>query len=149
HAWLEQVRVAGACAAVVEQHDVNVDLPQVALGDTRSALTRISTAWRRQFSLPVIGVTGSNGKTTTKEMIASILAVWHGEPARLAAQGNVNHDLGVPLTVLRLSSQHRAGVIELGMNHPGEIAQLAAIALPTVGLVNNAQREHQEFMHTV
>lgn len=149
HAWLEQVREAGACAAVVEQRNGSVNLSQVALGDTRSALTRISTAWRRQFSLPVIGVTGSNGKTTTKEMIASILAVWHGESGRLATQGNLNNDLGVPLTVLRLSSQHRAGVIELGMNHPGEIAQLAAVALPTVGLVNNAQREHQEFMHTV
>ncbi|NYT65555.1 bifunctional UDP-N-acetylmuramoyl-L-alanyl-D-glutamate--2,6-diaminopimelate ligase MurE/UDP-N-acetylmuramoyl-tripeptide--D-alanyl-D-alanine ligase MurF [Alcaligenaceae bacterium] len=149
HAWLEQVRQAGACAAIVEQRDSGVALPQIVVGDTRSALTRISTAWRRQFALPVIGVAGSNGKTTTKEMIASILAVCHGESKRLATQGNLNNDLGVPLTVLRLSSQHRAAVIELGMNHPGEIAQLTQIALPTVGLVNNAQREHQEFMHTV
>lgn len=149
HSWLEQVREAGACGAVVEQANDSIILPQVVLGDTRAALTRISTAWRRQFDLPVIGVTGSNGKTTTKEMIASILASWHGESGRLATQGNLNNDLGVPLTVMRLSRQHQTGVIELGMNHPGEIAELAAIALPTVGLVNNAQREHQEFMHTV
>src|SRR5690606_10512297 len=98
---------------------------------------------------PVIGVAGSNGKTTTKEMIASILRAWLGADASLATQGNLNNDIGVPLTVLRLNDVHRAGVFELGMNHPGEIALLARIAQPTVGLVNNAQREHQEFMHTV
>lgn len=149
HAWLEQARAAGACAALVQEADSTVDLPQLVVGDTRTALTRISTAWRQQFSLPVIGVTGSNGKTTTKEMIAAILANRHGEVARLATLGNLNNDLGVPLTVLRLTGQHQAAVIELGMNHPGEIAQLTEVAQPTIGLVNNAQREHQEFMHTV
>lgn len=149
HAWLEQARSAGACAAIVEQKESGTELPQIALGDTRLALTRMGTAWREQFAIPVIGVTGSNGKTTTKEMIASIFAVWQGESGRLATQGNLNNDLGVPLTVLRLRDTHKVAVIELGMNHPGEISQLTAIALPTVGLVNNAQREHQEFMHSV
>lgn len=149
HASLEQAHSAGACAAIVEHKNLDVDLPQIVLGDTRLALTRISKAWRQQFAIPVIGVTGSNGKTTTKEMIASIFAVWQGESGRLATQGNLNNDLGVPLTVLRMREEHKVAVIELGMNHPGEIAQLTAVALPTVGLVNNAQREHQEFMHTV
>jgi UDP-N-acetylmuramoyl-tripeptide--D-alanyl-D-alanine ligase len=117
--------------------------------DTLVALGRIAHAWRTGFDLPVIGVTGSNGKTTVKEMIASILAAAVGEDARLATQGNLNNEIGVPLTLFRLTASHRAAVVELGMNHPGEIARLAAIAAPTVALVNNAQREHQEFMHTV
>jgi len=99
--------------------------------------------------VPVVAVTGSNGKTTTKEMIASIFRRSPGEEASLATRGNLNNDIGVPLTVLRLNRQHRAAVFELGMNHPGEISLLAGIAQPTVALVNNAQREHQEFMLTV
>src|SRR5690606_4533018 len=94
-------------------------------------------------------VTGSNGKTTTKEMIASILRQALGEEGSLATRGNLNNDIGVPLTVLRLNRGHLAAVFELGMNHPGEIALLAGVAQATVALVNNAQREHQEFMHTV
>ncbi|MGB3276414.1 MAG: UDP-N-acetylmuramoyl-tripeptide--D-alanyl-D-alanine ligase, partial [Castellaniella sp.] len=113
------------------------------------ALRRAATAWRRQFHMPVIAVTGSNGKTTTKEMISAILAAWCGEEGRLATRGNLNNDIGLPLTVLRLRPAHRAAVLELGMNHPGEIPVLAAIAQSTVALVNNAQREHQEFMNTV
>ncbi len=149
HAYLAQVMQAGACAAIVEHKDDSVALPQFVLGDTRLALIRISTAWRRLFTLPLIGVTGSNGKTTTKEMIASIFRAWLTPEASLATQGNLNNDIGVPLTLLRLNDQHRAAVVELGMNHPGEIAVLSRIAEPTVALVNNAQREHQEFMHTV
>jgi UDP-N-acetylmuramoyl-tripeptide--D-alanyl-D-alanine ligase len=124
-------------------------LPAIVVPDTLVALGRIAHAWRAGFDLPVIGVTGSNGKTTVKEMIASILAAAVGEEARLATQGNLNNEIGVPLTLFRLTASHRAAVVELGMNHPGEIARLAAIASPTVALVNNAQREHQEFMHTV
>ncbi|PLC55442.1 UDP-N-acetylmuramoyl-L-alanyl-D-glutamate--2,6-diaminopimelate ligase [Pollutimonas nitritireducens] len=149
HAYLAQVMQAGAYAAIVDQKDESVVLPQFALGDTRAALIRISTAWRRLFTLPLIGVTGSNGKTTTKEMIASIFRAWLPAYASLATQGNLNNDIGVPLTLLRLNDQHRAAVVELGMNHPGEIAVLSGMAQPTVALVNNAQREHQEFMHTV
>ena len=148
HAYLRQAEQAGACAAVVERRDPSVPLHQFVLGDTRQALIRAATAWRRTFDLPVIAVTGSNGKTTTKEMIAAILRQSLGE-AGLATRGNLNNDIGVPLTVLRLTRSHRAAVFELGMNHPGEIALLAQIAQPTIALVNNAQREHQEFMHTV
>lgn len=96
----------------------------------------------------MIAVTGSNGKTTVTQMIATILRTAAGEQAH-ATQGNLNNDIGVPLTVLRLHPEHRLSVVELGMNHPGEIAYLSAIAQPTVALVNNAQREHQEFMGTV
>lgn len=149
HAYLEQVQEAAACAAVVEQRNPALTLPQFALGDTRAALGRIGAAWRRRFSIPAIAVAGSNGKTTTKEMIASILRAWQGAEGALSTAGNFNNDIGVPLTLLRLREKHRAAVFELGMNHPGEIAYLAWMAQPTIALVNNAQREHQEFMHTV
>ncbi|MEI2416919.1 bifunctional UDP-N-acetylmuramoyl-L-alanyl-D-glutamate--2,6-diaminopimelate ligase MurE/UDP-N-acetylmuramoyl-tripeptide--D-alanyl-D-alanine ligase MurF [Orrella sp. JC864] len=149
HDYVPQAHAAGACAAVVERPVPGALVPQIALGDTRAALGRLAAAWRAHHSLPLIAVTGSNGKTTTKEMISAILAAWVGEPARLATAGNFNNDIGVPLTLLRLRPEHRAAVVELGMNHPGEIAGLARMAAPTVALVNNAQREHQEFMHTV
>lgn len=149
HAYLAKVMQAGAAAAVVNEVDHDVALPQIALGDTRQALTKMASAWRQSFNIPVIGVTGSNGKTTTKEMIAAILASAWGDDARLATKGNLNNDLGVPLTILRLRSMHRVAVIELGMNHPGEIAHIAQCAQPTIGLVLNAQREHQEFMQSV
>ncbi|HEX7387451.1 MAG TPA: bifunctional UDP-N-acetylmuramoyl-L-alanyl-D-glutamate--2,6-diaminopimelate ligase MurE/UDP-N-acetylmuramoyl-tripeptide--D-alanyl-D-alanine ligase MurF [Castellaniella sp.] len=149
HDYLQAAARAGARAAVVAHPVPEATLTQIVLGDTRQALQRLATVWRSLFSLPVIAVTGSNGKTTTKEMISSILAAWVGEEGRLATEGNFNNDIGVPLSVLRLAPAHRAAVLELGMNHPGEIAVLAAIAQPTVALINNAQREHQEFMATV
>lgn len=149
HDYLDQAREAGAVAAFVEKKRAEARLPQIELGDTRIALIKLGQAWRQRFSLPVVAVTGSNGKTTTKEMISSIFAAWQGETSRLATQGNLNNEIGVPLTLLRLRAQHHCAVIELGMNHPDEIAGLARMAQPTVGLVNNAQREHQEFMHTV
>ena len=149
HNYLDQAEARGACAAVVAHAMPEARLPQLVVGDTRIALMRIGAAWRARFALPVVAVTGSNGKTTTKEMISAMLAEWQGEGNRLATAGNLNNDIGVPLTLLRLRPEHRAAVFELGMNHPGEIAQLAAIAAPTVTLVTNAQREHQEFMHSV
>jgi UDP-N-acetylmuramoyl-tripeptide--D-alanyl-D-alanine ligase len=97
----------------------------------------------------VIAVTGSNGKTTVTQMLASVLDACHPNGASLATRGNLNNDIGVPLTLLRLRAHHAMAVVELGMNHPGEIAALAAMAQPTVALVNNAQREHLEFMQTV
>jgi UDP-N-acetylmuramoyl-tripeptide--D-alanyl-D-alanine ligase len=149
HDFLDQVAARNVAAVVVEKLPENFPLPALVVPDTLAALGRIGNAWRSQFAIPVIGVTGSNGKTTVKEMIAAILAAAFGEDARLATQGNLNNEIGVPLTVMRLTGAHKAAVVELGMNHPGEIARLAAIAAPTVALVNNAQREHQEFMHTV
>ncbi|CAB3910099.1 UDP-N-acetylmuramoyl-L-alanyl-D-glutamate--2, 6-diaminopimelate ligase [Achromobacter mucicolens] len=149
HDYLDQAASRGACAALVAHRVADAGLTQLVVGDTRVALTRIGAAWRSRFSLPVVAVAGSNGKTTTKEMISAMLAEWQGETGRLATAGNLNNDIGVPLTLLRLRPEHRAAVFELGMNHTGEIAQLAAIAAPTVALVTNAQREHQEFMHTV
>jgi UDP-N-acetylmuramoyl-tripeptide--D-alanyl-D-alanine ligase len=149
HDFLDQVAGQGVAAVVVSRLPEGWTLPAIVVPDTLVALGRIAHAWRAQFQIPVIGVTGSNGKTTVKEMIASILAAAVGEDARLATQGNLNNEIGVPLTLFRLDASHRAAVVELGMNHPGEIGRLSAIATPTVGLVNNAQREHQEFMHTV
>ncbi|MDY7546491.1 UDP-N-acetylmuramoyl-tripeptide--D-alanyl-D-alanine ligase [Glaciimonas sp. CA11.2] len=149
HDFLDQVIAQGAAALIVERAPTNLSVPALIVADTRNALGAIANGWRRQFSLPLIAVTGSNGKTTVKEMIAAILAAAFGVDGYLSTRGNFNNEIGVPLTLQRLDASHRAAVIELGMNHPGEIAVLAAIAAPTVGLVNNAQREHQEFMASV
>ncbi|WGG49598.1 UDP-N-acetylmuramoyl-tripeptide--D-alanyl-D-alanine ligase [Rugamonas sp. DEMB1] len=149
HAFLAQVAERGVAAVVVEELPAGWTLPAIVVPDTLVALGQIANHWRRQFDLPLIGVTGSNGKTTVKEMIAGVLAAAYGEDGRLATRGNLNNEIGVPLTLFRLDAAQRAAVVELGMNHPGEIGRLAAIAAPTIGMVNNAQREHQEFMHTV
>jgi len=147
HAFVDAVADHGACAVVARQ--ANRRLPAIIVGDTRRALGDLAAGWRRRFAIPLVAVTGSNGKTTTKEMIASILSAAYGESDRLATRGNLNNDIGVPLTVLGLRAHHRAAVVELGMNHPGETARLAEIAAPSIVLVVNAQREHQEFMQTV
>lgn len=149
HDFLEDVVKLGAAAVVVQHAPATLTVPALVVTDTRVALGQIGHAWRARFVLPVIGVTGSNGKTTVKEMIAAILQATFGAEHALSTQGNLNNEIGVPQTLFRLNSQHSAAVIELGMNHPGEIAMLSALALPTVGLVNNAQREHQEFMASV
>jgi len=149
HQYLAQAAQAGAMAAIVQQRNPDVALPQCCVGDTFEAVDHMALAKRQQYALPVIAVTGSNGKTTTKDMIASILRAHFGEDAVHATPGNFNNALGVPLTLLALNAQHRVSVVEIGMNHPGEIAGLAAMVQPTVALVNNAQREHQEFMHSV
>jgi UDP-N-acetylmuramoyl-tripeptide--D-alanyl-D-alanine ligase len=148
HDFLPQARAAGAVAAIAHAGLAAAGLPGVEVPDTRLALGELARLWRAQFGLPLIAVTGSNGKTTVTQMIASILRAAAGGAAH-ATQGNLNNDIGVPLTLLRLKPEHRLAVIELGMNHPGEIPYLAALTQPTVALVNNAQREHQEFMGTV
>ena len=148
HDFLPKARAEGAVAAIAQHGLVQAGLPGIEVADTRLALGQIGAAWRSQFSLPLIAVTGSNGKTTVTQMIASILQAWKSEAA-FATEGNLNNDIGVPLTLLRLRAVHGAGVVELGMNHPGEIAYLAELVRPTVALVNNAQREHLEFMATV
>lgn len=149
HDFLSEVAAKGVAAIMAEYLPEGLSVPTLIVPDTRVALGELARGWRQQFSAPVIGVTGSNGKTTVKEMIASILAAAYGNDHFLATRGNLNNEIGVPLTVFRLDTSCKSAVIEMGMNHPGEIATLTAIALPTVGLVNNAQREHQEFMESV
>jgi len=148
HDFLPQARTQGAVAAIAESGLAEAGLPGLEVNDTKRALGQLAAGWRAQFSLPLIAVTGSNGKTTVTQMVAAILQAWKAEDA-LATQGNLNNDIGVPLTLLRLRAAHQAAVVELGMNHPGEIAYLAGLVQPTVALVNNAQREHLEFMQTV
>jgi UDP-N-acetylmuramoyl-tripeptide--D-alanyl-D-alanine ligase len=152
HNFLAQARDAGAVAALAERGLAAAALPGLQMADSLQGLQQLAAGWRRRMQLPLVAVTGSNGKTTVTQMLASILRAWCGDAA-LATSGNLNNHIGVPLMVLRLRQDHtlwhRAAVLELGMNHPGEIALLAQIAAPTVALVNNAQREHQEFMASV
>jgi UDP-N-acetylmuramoyl-tripeptide--D-alanyl-D-alanine ligase len=150
HDFLAAAAERGAAGALVDRrHAGELPLPVVVVDDTRRALGELARHWRARFSPALVAVTGSNGKTTVKEMLAAILRMHAGENAVLATAGNLNNDIGVPLTLLRLRAEHRWCAIELGMNHRGEIAYLSGIAAPTVGLVNNAQREHLEFMNSV
>jgi UDP-N-acetylmuramoyl-tripeptide--D-alanyl-D-alanine ligase len=151
HRFIDAAAGHGAAAAMVDEDSglAGPAIPLLVVGDTKRALGRLAAQWRERFELPLVAVTGSNGKTTVKEMIAAILRAHYGEAHVLATEGNLNNDIGVPLTLLGLREGHRAAVVELGMNHPGETAYLAAIASPTVALVNNAQREHQEFIKGV
>lgn len=146
--FLPQVSASGATAALAHHGLEAAKLAGLQVADTRIALGQLAKGWRSQFHLPVIAVTGSNGKTTVTQMIASILRSGFGDDA-LATQGNLNNDIGVPQTLLRMRAHHRCAVVELGMNHPGEIAGLADMTQATVALVNNAQREHLEHMATV
>lgn len=151
HDFVAQAAAAGAVAALVDQRHVPAatDLPLAMVADTTVALGALAAHWRRRFSIPLLAVVGSNGKTTVKEMIAACLRAHFGDAAVLATRGNLNNHIGLPLTLLALRGAHRVAVIEIGMNHPGETAQLAALAAPTIAVINNAQREHQEFMRSV
>jgi len=152
HDFLAEAKAQGASAALchyaAREQLLALDLPALLVPDTKRALGQLAAAWRAQFDLPLIAVTGSNGKTTVTQMLASILRAAYSNRS-LATLGNLNNDIGVPLTLLRLRAEHDCAVVELGMNHPGEMAELARLVRPTVALVNNAQREHQEFMATV
>jgi UDP-N-acetylmuramoyl-tripeptide--D-alanyl-D-alanine ligase len=152
HDFLPAARAAGAVAALAARGLAEAGLPGLQVADPLAALQQLAAGWRRHLHLPLLAVTGSNGKTTVTQMVGAILRAWHGEGG-FATQGNLNNHIGVPLTLLRLRQDdggwHRAGVVELGMNHPGETAQLAALVQPQAVLVNNAQREHQEFMASV
>ncbi len=144
HAFVaDSIRHGAAGALVSTQVEADIALPQVLVGDTRVALGRLAAGWRARFTLPLVALTGSNGKTTVKEMLAAILtAHCDGPRAVLATEGNLNNDIGMPLTLLKLRDRHRYAVIEMGMNHAGEIYYLTRIAQPTVALVNNAHRAH-------
>jgi UDP-N-acetylmuramoyl-tripeptide--D-alanyl-D-alanine ligase len=132
---------AGAAGAVIDTVQPGVAIAQIVVPDTQVALETAGRAWRDQFSIPVIGVAGSNGKTTAKEMTAAILGA-AGEC--LATRGNLNNHIGVPLTLLRIEAKHRYAVIEMGANRAGEVAHLVKIGRPTVGLITNAGAEHLE-----
>jgi UDP-N-acetylmuramoyl-tripeptide--D-alanyl-D-alanine ligase len=137
----------GAVAALVADDRADAIAGNlVVVRDPLAALGELAAHWRARFAIPVIVVVGSNGKTTVKEMLAAILRAHYGDRRALATRGNLNNAIGLPLTLLRLRAEHAVAAVELGMNHPGETAELAAIARPTVALINNAQREHQEFM---
>lgn len=144
HAFVAQALARGAVAALVSRRvDGGAHGPQLIVDDTLAALGRLAAAWRSRFMLPVLALTGSNGKTTVKEMLAAILAAHcGGRDDVLATEGNLNNGIGVPLMLLRLREHHRYGVFEMGMNHLGEIDALARLAAPGVALVNNAHRAH-------
>lgn len=138
--FVNQAELAGAGAAILNE-GFSTRLPHILVSDTRLALGNLARAWREKSSAKVVGITGSNGKTTVKEMTASILSM-AGET--LYTQGNLNNDFGVPLTLLRLNENHRYAVIEMGANHLGEIAYTSAIAKPDVVILNNAGAAHIE-----
>ena len=140
HHFVPQAQSMGACAALVSEK-VDTDLPQIVVQDTRLALAELAGFWRRHLSLKVAGVTGSNGKTTVKEMIAAIFAT---QGPTLFTQGNLNNDIGVPLTLLKLTPEHRYAVIEMGANHPGEIAYTSRYAQADVSVITNVGAAHIE-----
>ena len=150
HDYVAQAFERGATAAIVASDRASALTGSLlAVADPVRALGALAAFWRRRFAIPVAAIVGSNGKTTVKEMTAAILRAGFGEAQVLATQGNLNNAIGLPLTLLGLKPEHRAAAVEIGMNHVGETAELAAIAAPTIGLINNAQREHQEFLASV
>jgi UDP-N-acetylmuramoyl-tripeptide--D-alanyl-D-alanine ligase len=150
HDFVARALQDGAAAALVDRrHAAAASGNLIAVDNPLHALAALATFWRNRFDIPVAIVTGSNGKTTTKEMIAAIFRAAAGDAAVAATPGNFNNAIGLPLAVLALRATHRLAVFEIGMNHRGETRELAAIAQPTIAVVTNAQREHQEFMRSV
>ncbi len=164
HDFLDQAADAGAAAAMVEKAGLrNEDrglsdrLPMLVVDDTKKSLGSLAAHWRSRFSLPLVALTGSNGKTTVKEMLASILreacsaqsSILNPQSPVLATRGNLNNDIGVPLTLLELRPGHHYAIVEMGMNHAGEIRALARLATPDVALVNNAGPAHIAFFASV
>ena len=138
----------GAGVLILER-PIEADCPEIIVRDTREAYGAIARAWRSQFAIPLIAVVGSNGKTTTTQMIGSILSAAVAPGASLCTEGNFNNEVGIPRMLLRLKPETRIAVIEAGMNHPGEMARLANWVRPTVVVVTNAQREHQAYINGV
>ena len=140
HDFLGQAADNGAVAALVEKGTTDI-LPSLCCKDTRYTMGQLASYWRNQFSIPVIAITGSNGKTTVKEMLTAILSV---HASVNYTRGNLNNDLGVPLTLFGLGSEHQYAVVEMGANHPGEIARLCEIARPTVAVITQCAPAHLE-----
>lgn len=141
HDYIGAAREKGACAAIVARQ-VDMDLPQVVVARPASALGEMAAWWRGCFDIPLVAVTGSNGKTSVKEMLAAIFS--RASDHVLATHGNLNNDLGVPLTLMRLRDSHDYAVIEMGMNHPGELTYLTGLARPDVAIITNASAAHLE-----
>ncbi|HWD93852.1 MAG TPA: UDP-N-acetylmuramoyl-tripeptide--D-alanyl-D-alanine ligase [Verrucomicrobiae bacterium] len=147
HEFLRDVIQKGVAAVMVEANKVPASLPKcavVVVENTRRALGQLAARYRSDFSLPVVAVGGSNGKTTTKELLASIL---RQKLATVWSEASFNNDIGVPLTLLRLEKKHEAGVMEVGTNHPGELAPLLGMVQPRMGVITNIGREHLEFFN--
>ena len=140
HDFVSEAKRSGAAAAMTSR-PVGIDLPTLVVSDTRRSLAQLASYWRGQFDIPMVAVTGSNGKTTVKEMMAAIL---RESGPTLANTGNLNNQIGVPLTLLRMSDDHEYAVVEMGMNHPGEVRQLTRIALPSLVVILNAAPAHLE-----
>ena len=149
HDFLRETAEKGACAAVVERGHVPANesgCAIIAVEETRKALGRLAAVYRTKFLTPVVAVGGSNGKTTTKELVASVLK----ERLRtLWSEASFNNDVGVPLTLLRLERSHQAAVLETGTNHPGELAHLVKMIKPDYGIITSVGREHLEFFGDV
>ena len=145
HKFVDGAYEHGALAAIVDRAGAAViasTLPMLIVDDTTNTLGALAQAYRSKFKIPVLGIAGSNGKTTTKEMIAAVL----GTKFRVVStQGNLNNHIGVPQTLFRIEKNHHVAVVEMGTNHPGELALLCSIALPSMGLITNIGREHLEF----
>lgn len=153
HAFLDDVARQQALGAVVEKRWAEENhpspLPVIPVENTRAALGTLASYWRQKFAIPLVAITGSNGKTTVKEMLTSIARVAFADAAVMATSGNFNNDIGMPLTLLRLSDTDRFAIIEMGMNHPGELSYLSKLARPTAALINNAQAAHLEGLGSV
>ncbi len=149
HEFVDEVAARGAAAVVVEKKRVPaplLDCAVLVVPDVRNALGKLAVAYRKEFVLPVIAVGGSNGKTTTKELLAAVLSQ---KLKTLSNESSFNNDIGVPLTLLRLETAHQAAVVEVGTNHPGELAPLLGLVQPRLGVITNIGREHLEFFGDV
>jgi UDP-N-acetylmuramoyl-tripeptide--D-alanyl-D-alanine ligase len=145
HDYLQDVILKGVAALIVERRKAPASLPNcalIAVSDTRAALGQLAAAYRKDFAAPIVAVAGSNGKTTTKEIVASVLKQ---KLDTLRSEASFNNDIGVPLTLLKLQPRHQMGVLEVGTNHPGELAPLVQMIQPKFGVITNIGREHLEF----
>ncbi len=148
--YAAQALKQGAVGVVLDPTQAPDIATAIRVDDTRLALGKLAAAWRSRFSLPVVAITGSNGKTTVKEMLAAVLRKEAGsESAVLNTEGNLNNDIGLPLMLLRLRETHRFAVLEMGMNHVGEIDYLTQLARPNVAVINNAMTAHIGFLGSV